>query len=642
MSTPFKPVQIANRSWVEKPLSAQLDAHRLIERWASLTTPVFVVGETGFGSGVNFLLAWSIWDKIAPPDAHLYFISSEKHPLSLSCFKESLEKWPELSHYAAALIDAYPVLTPGYHRVQFADGRVTLDLMLGDALSMYQGRLLCGDVGLEHSLRQDTVDAWFLNEDSLGNNPNALCATLFQLSNSGTTLSTLTVEEGVNAALQSAGFEITQSDDMGIWTVPNQSHQSTKLRRETPWHVGSTTRVKTKEALIIGAGLSGCMMANRLAKRGWQVQLIDERATVGQGASGNRRSILFPNLSAYHAPLTELMLAAFLYAARFYRQCITQWPVGEFSGILQLVRDKKTNQTQADLATWLKHYPELGRWVDASLASTLTGVEVASEGIFIPLAGWIDSPALCERLIQHPHVHFYPNTSVPHIEQDAAGVWHAAGHHAEVLVLANGHAANQFSQTHYLEVKALRGQMTDVKTSEQSQHLQIPLCGEGHILPASAGQHAIGATFGLYSDDDRCQPTDDVENVSKINALAAALNLSSTVVSHWAGVRGAALDHLPLIGPIVDAQRFKTTFEGFHSNSKRWIPASSPCYEGLYMASGFGSRGVTTVPLCTEYLASLINHEPVPLSQQLARAISPARFMYRAIVRGCTSTLNIA
>ena len=54
----------------------------LAARWAELEPGTdFVIGETGFGTGLNFLAAWHQWRESAPPDARLHFLSVERYPL---------------------------------------------------------------------------------------------------------------------------------------------------------------------------------------------------------------------------------------------------------------------------------------------------------------------------------------------------------------------------------------------------------------------------------------------------------------------------------------------------------------------------------------------------------------------------------
>lgn len=649
MSTPFTPIKTAKITWrdglphsstyediyfsssngLQEAMHVFVEGNRLIERWQGLAEDaVFTIGETGFGTGLNFLLAWSIWDRTAPPNARLHFITCEQHPLSLTDLRQCLALWPELTHYAEMLFATYPVLTPGFHQLELDNGRVTLHLMLGDALSCYQERLLCGDAKLEQSLRRDVVDAWFLDGFSPQKNQDMwteqLFGTIAQLSKHGTTLSTFSVAGFVQRGLRSAGFTVAKKPGyaqkremlIGHW------HQLPPrlFKPKTPWHVATQQCVDNKQAIVVGAGLAGCCVAYSLARRGWHVTVLDSHSTVAQGASGNHRTILFPMTSAYRAPLTEYMLTAFLYASRFYQQCIKRWSVGDFSGILQFSRATKKPKAEADLAKWLLAYPELGRLVDAQQASELSGVECHSGGVFIPNTGWIDSPLLCERLIQQAGIRFIPNTSVDSLYYDA-GQWSIAGHTAPVVVLANGFSANQFIQTRHLSIQAIRGQMTEIKASEHSSKQKIPLCGDGHIVPQHGGVHAIGATYGPMLQDK----SDDAINVATIQNLPAQLNISNQVMSHWEGIRGATTDHLPLVGAIADASLFVDRFKSLHRDRNRWVASGGDYLQGLFIASGFASRGVTTIPISAEYLAGLINNDPSCLPRHLVQAISPAR-----------------
>ena len=51
----------------------------LPQRW--LNNRNFVISETGFGTGLNFLVTWQAWQK-TNSSGHLHFISAEKFPLS--------------------------------------------------------------------------------------------------------------------------------------------------------------------------------------------------------------------------------------------------------------------------------------------------------------------------------------------------------------------------------------------------------------------------------------------------------------------------------------------------------------------------------------------------------------------------------
>lgn len=81
----------------------------------------FVILETGFGLGLNFLATWQAW--LADPQAcrELCFISLEKHPFSAADLAAAHAAWPELAALAGALRRLWPPLRPGEYRVRLED-----------------------------------------------------------------------------------------------------------------------------------------------------------------------------------------------------------------------------------------------------------------------------------------------------------------------------------------------------------------------------------------------------------------------------------------------------------------------------------------------------------------------------------------
>ena len=586
-----------------------IDGNRLVERWKALPREQasgFVIAEIGFGHGLNFLLAWSLWKKYAPSTSKLHFISSECHPFSHNDLSTCLKFLPELEEQAEHLLDQYPLLTPGYHLMLFDEGRVSLTLMLGDTLSSYREQLLCSDIKLERELRESFVDAWFLNAPNQLQKADALFVTMSLLSKPETTCSPIV-----------AGGEALVSP---------------KTKKLTPWHVSTHKTVKKKHALVLGAGLAGCYTAHALAGRGWSVSLLDADGEVGEGASGNQSAILFPQLSAFSSPLATFMLTSFLFASKTYKRLLQKHSIGELSGLLQLAYDDKERTSQENLKKWLASYPELGQLVDAVEASDIAGIPLPFGGLFIPHSGWIDSPALCQRLIKAPGIYWHGHTEVGELVYEE-GEWHANGHHAEVLVLANGYRANAFQETTHLPLSPVRGQMTFISSNALSHGLKVPLCGDGHIIPANDGLHGLGATYQPGLVDRRCYAIDDHQNISKLAGLTPGFLAASEVVGHWAGVRAATPDYLPLVGPVDNPAGFKKQFAALEGDSNRWIPSPAIHYDGLYVCAGFGSRGLTTIPLSAEWLASIINKEPSCLPRAMVQSLSPARFLRRAIIR---------
>ena len=176
-----------------------LAGNGLPERWAGQRR--FVVVETGFGLGVNFLATWLAWNADARRCQTLHFVSFEKHPFSRADLEQAHALWPDFAPLSAALRDNWPPLVAGRHDLSLADGRVVLTLVLGDARELLAS--VAADV---------QADALFLDGFSPATNPELwspeLCRALARLARRGTTLATWSVAGSVRRALTAAGFDV--------------------------------------------------------------------------------------------------------------------------------------------------------------------------------------------------------------------------------------------------------------------------------------------------------------------------------------------------------------------------------------------------------------------------------------------------
>ena len=665
MSTRFEPLVLADLDWLDgRPYSPLFDdiyfsaedglsesnhvfieGNQLTSRWSNLPSDEdrsFVIAELGFGTGLNVLLAWKHFQQTAPSSARLHVFSAEKHPMSRDDLARSLALWPELSTQADALLAVYPtVLTPGCHTCVLEAGRVELTLMLGDALASFESLLVCGDAALEPHLRTWHVDAWFLDGFSPSKNPDiwsdALLVIVGLLSHSGTTLATFSAAGSVKRGLKAAGFVVSKQPGFGrkrdMMVGVFDTTPVVRLLRQTPWHVAHTTRRPEKQAIVLGAGLAGCSSASALARRGWQVTLVDAASDVGLGASGNHQAVLYPNLSAYSSTLSSFMLSSFLHAVRTYVPLIEEQRVkGRLTGVLQLAFNEKMRVSFARLAPWLMHYSALGRLVDSDEASHLAGITVRTGGLFIPQAGWIDSQDLCQTWARTPGINCVLNQAILGLHHED-GHWHVGGHHAPVLIIATGHQAASFPETQHLPFNAFRGQMTTVASGLRGLALQIPLCAEGHILPARDGRHWVGATYQAGRLDPACYVADDAENLDKLATFPVEPVWEPRVTGHWAGVRAVTPDYLPFVGPVADPLAFNQQFSALKAHAMQFIPFSGRYQPGLYVCAGFGSRGLSSIPLCADFLAASINQEPFGMSRAMIQSLSPARLLRRALTR---------
>lgn len=165
----------------------------------------FTIGETGFGTGLNFLLACRLFEKVARPNAHLHFLSIEKHPLSHADIERALAAFPEVKTDADELLRSYPPAIPGLHRIHLSE-HIHLTLAHGDGAEMLP-------------LLEASVDAWFLDGFAPAKNPDMWNETMFsqvkRLSHIGTTAATFTVAGAVQRGLRAAGFTVEKVKGFG-------------------------------------------------------------------------------------------------------------------------------------------------------------------------------------------------------------------------------------------------------------------------------------------------------------------------------------------------------------------------------------------------------------------------------------------
>lgn len=633
MSTPFIPITpipmvISDHSnaTVLNVFEQFVVNHNFIHRWQTLINNDFIIAETSFGSGLNFLLTWQLWLQHAPKGARLHVYSSENQPFNADDLSQLYQLWPELKAQTTILLMHYPTLTPGFHSLAFEDGRVNLVMMLGEKQACFQQLLHCGEVGLEKTLRTHCVDAWHLNDPgcTTGVDESHFFKTLALLSSMGTTL--VNQHHSHTAYLKSVGFKLSHNQWVLNELIP---FHTPAFMKKTPWHIALPQPLNSKKAIILGAGLAGCFVAHLLAKQGWDIVLMDSNSTPSQGASGVAQAILYPKLSAFNSPLAEFMLSAYLHAHRVYSNYLSQHAMGELNGIVQLAYDNKELAAQQTLSYWLDAYPKLGRLVDAEEASVLSGITLELGGMFLPLSGWMDTNALCRYLIDHPGIKWIHNQRIEQFNAEK-NTWFVGDYSAETLVLANGYQANQFIQTAELPLEPMSGQLTSIVSDHQINKLKLPLCGEGQLLPEKNGRHLLGATYHHSTEIETA--VDDRDNLQKWRGLFPDL-LNSSITGNWCGIRAATPDYLPLVGPVPDSMAFQKKFSALASDSKRWLASSGDYYSGLYVFSGFGSRGLTTIPLCAQYLVDLINQAPLSISHRLAQSISPSRFIIKKIIK---------
>ncbi|MEB0042384.1 MULTISPECIES: bifunctional tRNA (5-methylaminomethyl-2-thiouridine)(34)-methyltransferase MnmD/FAD-dependent 5-carboxymethylaminomethyl-2-thiouridine(34) oxidoreductase MnmC [unclassified Pseudomonas] len=639
-SPAFSDVYFSTQSGLNETRHVFLKQNNLAQRFTALTAGArLVIGETGFGTGLNFLCAWQLFAQCAPAEARLHFVSVEKFPLTHSDLQRALRLWPELTVFADQLLTQYVAVHEGFQRFVFDGGRVTLTLLIGEVLEMLPQ--LDGQ-----------IDAWFLDGFAPAKNPDMwtpeLFAELARLAAPDSTISTFTSTGWVRRALNAAGFKMKRTPGIGHkWEVLRGTFvgwpdDAIKPLAAKPWFARPAPFTGPRKALVIGAGLAGCATAASLAARGWQVSLLERHNDVAQEASGNPQGVLYLKLSAHGTALSQLIVSGFGHTRRLLErlQRGLDW---DACGVLQLGFNDKEAERQAQLA---EAFPaDLLQLLDLPTAQAKAGITLACGGLFFPEGGWVNPPSLCRLQALHPNIQLLTHHDVLELRRDGER-WQAwAGEQmleqAPVVVLAGAAEVKRFPASAELPLKRIRGQITRLTETPASAALSTVVCAEGYIAPGRSGEHTLGASFNFKSNDLTPTTADHLDNLQLLQEISVDLvkrlgadTLAPEDLLGFAGFRCTSPDYLPIVGPLADKDAFVEAYAVLGKDARQVPDTQSPWLDGLYVNSGHGSRGLITAPLSGELLAAWLDNEPLPLPRSVAEACHPNRFALRGLIRG--------
>ena len=491
-------------------------------------------------------------------------------------------------------------LMPGVHRFAFEQGQVQLTLCIGDAPQITKEIDIAS-----HSMCVDHIDTWGVKN-------------LARLCQVGTHLQWLKASSSAVAELQSAGFQIDSSKQVACYQ-PN-------------WQVKSALRQSPElfnNAIVIGAGLAGSAVAYSLATRGWKVQVLDQGATLGAGASGLPAGILATHVSPDNNVLSRITrdgVRATIQRAQALLEHGLDW---KLSGLVEHRYAGKRELPKGD------RWPEAGHeWSTQANTQQKLAAGLAEEtaALWHNLAGWLQPQSLVKAQLMHPNIELRTQQKVTKLNSlnkqweclDAQGNLIAQ---APVLVLANAYDAqtlidsiklsSQAAPHPHLPATALRGQVTigpmrAIPAQMQKSLPYFPVNGHGSLICHLQSQEPywmVGSSFQRNDFDLQTRHEDQVSNMQQWAELMPAwqeeilnqIDLGQTTA--WAAIRMALPDRLPAVGAF-----------------------SHPELKGLTVCTGLGARGISWSVLSGELLAAHANHEPLPMAASLAKLMAASRF----------------
>lgn len=627
--TPYSPfhqdVYFSIKDGIEESNYVYLEGSGFAESLKNRSKIHFNIGEIGFGVGLNFLLTYRHFINNSDENQSLTYFSVENHPVRLDGLKKLYSQFPDLSKYAEELFEQYPVLTPGIHSLSFADGRVRLLLLLGDAQEMFSKLKLT---------ENQKIAFWYWDGFAPTKNPDAFQDTLFnsliEISTHDAQAASFTAAGWVRRGLENIGFKIEKR--MGFGNKRECIHvffpESRKeFKNQKPWF--SHEKIKTlavgDTVAVVGAGLSGTAIARALAQRGFHIRLI-EQESIAAHASGNPVGLYNVQLSKIPNPISRFSQLSLTY---FLRELKTH-ELNTKSGILR--QDAVTARNDFEIALNTSDYPS-------------DFFESCDQGYYFPMCGILNPRKLCEARSMHPLIQII-KAKVSNVEKNENGFNLIDENkqvitHCSQIVYATGssqvldrYLSHPLLKT--LPTKPVRGQVVFVKPNSESKTISHTLQDAGYLTPLAPeitdrSFHCIGATY-------HAKPVHENQSALDTNALlkeagnkhpAFSTLTENDVLGIRIGYRLSTPDKLPLIGPLVDPEKMKLLYgKALRDGRVRDLPALNPEY-GEWIFLGMSSRGITFSSYGAEILASLMCGEALPVEDDLWEHLHSARFIVR-------------
>ena len=638
-STQFEDIYFSVDDGIAESQFVFVGTNHLPERFTKLASDQqFTIGETGFGTGLNFLCARHAWLKHAPTDATLHYISCEKFPLRPADLERALAPLEHTLDFKPAiesLLLQWPAALPGTHQLSFDGGRIQLYLQFGDAAEQIKQI-------------DRPVNAWFLDGFAPSKNPDMWHDRLFEQlarkSDSETTLSTFTSAGIVKRGLQKVGFNIQKVPGYGRKRDMIRGTYSTEFQAEIdgkPWLTRpskrSTSDISGQLTLIIGAGLAGATTARALANKGINVVIVEREAQPAKGGSGNPQGALYAKLPAVPTPASRIHANGLQFSTNWLKQAgLNDGHHAKLCGVLQLAANDKDRALKAKLLDAANYPFPWVQSVTAEEASRIAGTETEHDALFFPESGWASPPKLIHYLLQHDLIEQRLNQCVDSIEQCSDG-WHMNGtsERFDHVVVCSAYEIKVIDRFAKLDLKPIRGQTTWCN-SEGLPPLKTVVCGEGYISPPLENQYCFGSSFKV--NDTSCDQKEDEHqhNLAILdNALPTLANqLRGQARTGRASQRASTRDYLPLVGGVCKTEAMLKQYERLNKDASTPFSDVAPWCEGLYVNVGHGSKGLITCPISAEIIAAQITDAPYPLERSLVDYLSPQRFIIRDLIRG--------
>jgi len=354
---------------------------------------------------------------------------------------------------------------------------------------------------------------------------------------------------------------------------------------------------------VIGAGIAGLSITHALTNRGYAVTLIEQDEPLS-GASGNPCALLLSKLPKLNRASGNLQTMGALTTVRLWQNWANDVVVSK-GAILQIDGD--------DLEK-IKDYPaNVVQVINATEALKKAKIECSTDYMFMPGAAGIDPQAIRKHVLASPLVTLVKAQAKQLVQTHDESQWIVLDDNSDHIMQATkvivANAKNSVTLCPTLPpLTVIRGQMSWLAAPEKSPSFAL---GYGGYAATFKNDFLLGSSFVR---DDECTDIRLTEHDSNLALLennfpqlAAQLPPTTT----WQGrvsLRALPRDSMPVVGAV-------------------------PQMDNVFVLAGLGSKGFSFAPLCAELLAAQMLGEALPMTDKLAAAIRPDRFIKKERVR---------
>lgn len=511
--------------------------------------------ELGFGLGGNFLATLNAWRNDPNACAQLDYVAIEGYPISAADFaKLNPNRHPMIAelaaHWPGQETGHETSPEPGFHCIEFDAGRVRLILVFWDVLKAL----------VELNIRVDSV---YLDGFAPAKNPEMwskpVLAGVRRLLKPGARLASYSVAGALRADLTELGFDVARK--------PGFAEKKQRLEAGLPIAAPVMQAEQPKSIAIIGGGIVGLALADKLCAAGYAVTLFESGDAPGAGASGVPAALIHPPSGA--ADSFEFGIQS--HAHRYAKKRITELCAAGFDAgfaPLEIFEQRKNGRT-------LTH----------------------------PAGGWLRPAALLCALetaaLSTGKLNLLRNTHVQSLRPNGFGatlVFRGESQHFEAVIVANGIAAAELLPT--LALRPVTGQVELIR-DPALPNISTAYCGQSNIIPMAPQLWCVGNSYerGAIAD----VPKSAIRNQLLQNA-GVVLNdpdfgrFDANCVS-WVGTRVESNLRLPLIGAL---------------------------YPGVWLNTAHSSKGFITAFFAAEIISAALAGRNHSIPQRLIYAVALA------------------